>query len=256
MGFFDLPAPAFYFLDEKVAFLPDFVRLFSWGVLAGILGIVLYAFISPQKTISRIKGELREAQGELAASDESFDELWHLVKRTLGLSIKHLGFVFTPALVSSLPIICILAWASNQFSYQFPAAGEAVSVSAQPESVTSTLKWQPNAGTARYEDSAWQVEWPAADQRVSLSDEQGNLLLALPLPAAIPQVHKQVWWNSLLGNPAGYLPPESPVDAVNISIPEQRYIPFGPAWVGNWLTLFFIAAMFSGLVTKWLFKIH
>ena len=139
MGIFDLPAPVFYFLDEKLSFLSDFIRLFSWGVLAGVLGIVFYALISPQNTISRVKGALREAQGQLAASDESFGELWQLIKTTLTLSLKHLGLVFVPALVSSLPIICILAWASNQFSYHFPEPGELISLSAQPESVASKL---------------------------------------------------------------------------------------------------------------------
>ena len=91
MGIFDLPAPVFYFLDEKLSFLSDFIRLFSWGVFAGVLGIVFYALISPQNTISRVKGALREAQGQLAASDESFGELWQLIKTTLTLSLKHLG---------------------------------------------------------------------------------------------------------------------------------------------------------------------
>ena len=256
MGVFDLPAPAFYFLDDKLSFLPDFVRLFSWGILAGVLGIVFYALISPQNTISQIKGELREAQGQLAASDESFDELWQLIKKTLALSLKHLGFVFVPALVSSLPIICILAWASNQFSYQFPEPGEQLILSAQPESAASKMDWQSGVATPRYDDSVWQFEWPEQDQSLALSDDAGNLLLTIPPPAATPQIHKQLWWNSLLGNPAGYLPQQSPVNSVTISLPEQRYLAFGPAWVGNWLTLFFIAAMFSGLMVKWLLKIH
>ena len=256
MGIFDLPAPVFYFLDEKLSFLSDFIRLFSWGVFAGVLGIVFYALISPQNTISRVKGALREAQGQLAASDESFDELWQLIKTTLTLSLKHLGLVFVPALVSSLPIICILAWASNQFSYHFPEPGELISLSAQPESAASKLGWQSGATTPRYEDAIWQFEWPDQAQTLAVSDGVGNLLLTIPPPAAIPQIHKQLWWNSLLGNPAGYLPHQSPVESVVISLPEQRYLPFGPAWVSNWLTLFFIAAMFSGMLAKWVFKIH
>lgn len=256
MGIFDLPAPVFYFLDDQLSFLPAFIRLFFWGVLAGVLGIVFYALISPQNIISEIKGELREAQGQLAASDESFDELWQLIKKTLSLSLKHLGFVFVPALVSSLPIICILAWASNQFSYNFPAPGEHISLSAQPASAASTLAWSPGSTTPRYKDSTWQFEWPAQAQSLAISDGGGKLLLTIPPPAAIPQIHKQLWWNSLLGNPAGYLPPQSTVESVVITLPEQRYLPFGPAWMGNWLTLFFAAAMFSGLLAKWLFKIH
>ncbi len=256
MGIFDLPAPLFYFFDNKISFLPDLLRLFTWGTLAGALGMIFYALISPQGTIATTKLELREAQGRLAQSDDSFDDLWQLIKKTLALSFKHLGLIFIPAFVSSLPVICILAWTSNEFSHDFPEAGEYVGLSVQPQSGVSELVWQSAELNPTYVDSSWQFVWPDDGQSVSVSDELGNVLATFPLPAAIPQIHKKLWWNQLLGNPAGYLPSQSPINLIVIDFPEAKYIPFGPAWLRNWLTFFFLEVICSGLVIKWLFRIH
>jgi hypothetical protein len=256
MGIFDFPAPIFYFIDNSIGFLPDFLRLLAWGILGGVLSMVFYALLSPQTKISEVKVALREAQGLLATSDDSFDDLWQLIKKTLSLSFRHLMLVFIPALLSSLPLICILAWASSQFGYQFPEPGEHVTLSAQPVTAASKLSWQIIAVNPEFDGSSWEFEWPDEAQSFRLDDEDGNILLEIPPTVAVPQIHKRLWWNSWLGNPLGYLPQQSPVDSVNISLPAKHYLSIGPAWVRSWLMLFFIAVMFSALMTKWLFKIH
>ncbi len=261
MGVLDVPAPVFYFLDNTFDFLPDFVRLAFWSVLAGALSMAFYALISPQASISRVKVALREAQGLLATSDESFAELQLLVKRTLSLAFKHLMLVFVPALVSSLPLICILVWASSQFGYQFPQPGEAVSVSARPASAAPELNWitdlaGPEYPSPEYSSSVWTVAWPDGGHSLTLGDEKGNQLIRIPPPIAIPQIHKRLWWNSLVGNPLGYLPHLSTVDSVIFDFPARHYLPIGPGWLRGWLPFFFIAATFSALTIKWLFRIH
>jgi hypothetical protein len=261
MGILDLPAPVFYFLDNTFDFLPDFVRLAFWSVLAGALSMAFYALISPQDRISRVKVALREAQGLLATSDESFAELQQLVKRTLSLAFKHLMLVFVPALVSSLPLICILVWASSQFGYQFPMPGETIRLSVQPTSAAPKLNWLldlagPDYLSPDYTGSVWTVAWPAEDHSLTISDEEGNQLISIPPPIAIPQIHKRLWWNSLVGNPLGYLPQTGPVESVALDLSERHYLPIGPGWLRGWLTLFFIGATLSALITKWLFRIH
>jgi hypothetical protein len=261
MGIFDFPAPFFYFIDKTLGFLPDFVRLVFWSTLAGAFSMACYAWISPQSRISNVKVALREAQGMLATSDESFAELRLLIKRTLLLALKHLMLVFIPALISSLPLIWILVWSSSQFGYQFPKPGETISFNAQPTSAGAKLKWlTESAGTEyvspKYNGAVWSVNWPGTGHSLSLSDERGNQLMTIPPPLAIPQIHKQMWWNSLLGNPLGYLPRHSTVDLVEIDLPSRQYLPGGPAWFNGWLTLFFIVATCSALLIKWLFRIH
>ncbi len=223
--------------------------------------MALYALISPQARIAGVKVALREAQGLLAASDESFAELKLLVQRTLSLAFKHLMLVFVPALVSSLPLICILVWASSQFGYQFPMPGETISLSVQPTSAVPKLNWLldlagPDYVSPEYTGSVWTVVWPAEDHSLTISDAEGNQLISIPPPFAVPQIHKRLWWNSLLGNPLGYLPQTGPVDSVALDLPARHYLPIGPGWLRGWLALFFIAATLSALTIKGFFRIH
>ena len=86
--------------------------------------MALYALFSPQKKISTVKIALRKSQGILADSDDSFTELMTVARKTLSLSFQHLGLVLGPALLSSFPLICIMAWSSSQFGHVFPEPGD------------------------------------------------------------------------------------------------------------------------------------
>jgi len=257
MGVFDLPGPLFQAVDDSLAFMPAVLRLSLWSALAGIVSMLLYALLSPQQRIGDAKVRLREAQSEMAQSDESFDELMGLVKKTLGLSLQHLALVFTPALGSAIPLICVLAWASTHFGHRLPDAGEKVAFAVHPAEQAASLQWQargvepPTTG-----ENGWLVTWPAEGGTLTLLDSDGAALLEVPPPAPVPQVHQQLWWNSLLGNPAGYLPGTATVERVAMDLPARRYIPFDPAWVGSWLTLFLIVSVIAAVVTKVLFRIH
>ncbi len=255
MGVIDLPGPLFDAIEGAMGFLPTLLRLCIWSVVAGAASMLLYGVMSPQKRIAAVKVELKAAQAEMSAADESFAELMELTRKSLGLSLKHLGLVFGPALISAVPMICIMAWASSQYGYDFPAAGDPVSVTTLPAEAAAELRWHGGQAPT-LEDGAWTVAWPAQRDGTELVTGAGSELLGLPLPAPVPQVHKKVWWNSLLGNPAGYLADDSPVDVVFLELPAQRHLPFGPGWLGNWLTVFLVVSVTGALVTKSVFRIH
>ena len=219
--------------------------------------MALYALMSPQKKISTVKVALRESQKVLADSDDSFTELMTVARKTLSLSFQHLGLVLGPALLSSFPLICIMAWSSSQFGHVFPEPGDHITLSAHPESSIAPSNWQMDGvATPTHEAGVWTAEWPGQAQRLVLNDKDDSPLMELPLTAPVPQVHKRLWWNSLLGNPAGYLPEQGSVDAIRINLPAQQFLPFGPDWARNWLTLFLIASVSGALLTKKIFKIH
>ncbi|NND68914.1 MAG: hypothetical protein HKN19_15095 [Halioglobus sp.] len=255
MGVLDLPAPLFNVLEGLIGFLPTLLRLCIWSAVAGAASMLLYGLMSPQKRIAAVKVDLKAAQAEMSAADESFAELMELTRKSLGLSFKHLGLVFGPALISAVPMICIMAWASNQYGYSFPAAGDAVSVTTIPEDAAKELKWR-GAAAPTLQDNAWTVAWPGEEELVEAISVAGGELFALPLPAPVPTVHKKLWWNSLLGNPAGYLADDSPVEVVFLELPSQSHLPFGPGWLGHWLTVFLVVSVTGALVTKSVFKIH
>lgn len=257
MGILDFPAPLFQLLDNGMIFLPAIVRLILWSVIGGVASMALYALFSPQKRIASVKTELRTSQALLAESDEDFSELITVVKKTLGLSLKHLGLVLGPALLSALPLICIMAWSSTRFGYGLPAPGEPVTIGGRPESSLVAATWQTNdVTTPRLEAGKWIAVWPGDQQTLSLRDANSTPLLEFPLAAPIPQVHKRLWWNSVLGNPAGYLPDEGSVDLVLIDLPPRRYLSIGPDWLGHWLTVFLLASVIAALTTKKVFRIH
>ncbi|MDC0362930.1 hypothetical protein OAN12_07815 [Halioglobus sp.] len=41
-----------------------------------------------------------------------------------------------------------------------------------------------------------------------------------------------------------------------IELPARSYLPFGPGWLGHWLTVFLLTSVIGALLTKKLFKIH
>jgi hypothetical protein len=246
VALFDLPAPILSFLDGLLQFLPPLVRLILWGLVSGVLSMLLYAALSPQGRLTAIKQELQEARSELARSDESFDELMVLVQRNLLLSFKHLGLVVLPALIASLPLISVLAWASNEFGYRFPADADEITFTVQPEELAGSLK-SVNEG---------RITWPGTGESIAIQDGVGNTLIALPPAAPVPQIHKKLWWNTLIGNPMGYLPEETRVEAIFMDLPQQRHLDVGPNWLGHWLTIFFSALVAGALLTKYLFRIE
>ena len=257
MGVFDLPAPFFQLIDNGIGFLPDILRLTFWSMVGGAASMGLYALVSPQSRISNVKAAQKESQKLLAESDESFAELMAVAKQTLGLSFKHLGLVLGPALISAIPLVCIMAWASSHFGYAFPAAGDQFKLTVYPPSSASSVYWQPgNNDESSASDGSWAIEWPGQARQLVIAHEQRTTVLELPLAAPVTQVHKRLWWNSLLGNPAGYLPDDAQVEAVLLDLPPRQYLSFGPDWVSHWLTLFLLASVASALLTKRLFRIH
>jgi hypothetical protein len=256
VGLFDFPAPILNYLDGLLQFLPALFRLLLWGFVSGLLSMLLYALISNQARLSSLKLEIRGTRAELATSDGSFDELLQVVQRALGLSFKHLGLVLLPAFFASLPLVCVLTWASNQFGYHFPEPGTAVSLTIQPESQASELSVVPAGVEVTPLTDGLQVTWPDENAELTLVDGAGHPLVAIPPPAPVPLIHEKLWWNLLLGNPVGYLPAESPVKAVFIELPEQRHLHLGPSWLGHWLTVFFSALIVSALLTKVILKIE
>jgi len=257
MGVFDLPAPLLQLVDNGIAFLPDILRLTLWSIIAGAMSMGLYALVSPQNRISEVKAAQKQSQKLLAEIDESFAELMAAAKQTLGLSFKHLGLVLGPALVSAIPLVCIMAWSSSNFGYAFPSPGEQVSLTAYPASSTSSVYWQQGKNEeSSASEGSWTVQWPGHPRQLVFAHEQRTTLLELPLAAPITQVHKRLWWNSLLGNPAGYLPDDAHVDAILFDLPPKQYLSFGPDWVSHWLTLFLLASVASALMTKRIFRIH
>ncbi len=252
MGFFDLANPV---LDAINGIIPGgpLVQLSLWAIVSGVLTILLYRLVSPQEKMSELKPQIKAAQKKLAEFDGEPSEILPLMKESIGLSLRQLGMALMPALLASIPIIFVLAWASNRLDVIPPEAGAQVPIAVQPGNLE--LDWYGLDLQATEEAASWIISWPSEQDSASIQFD-GDTVLALPIPRYTEVVHKKIWWNSLIGNQAGYLPEGQPVELIQFDFAHHEYLPFGPDWMRGWLTYYLLLLFVSSLVVKFLFKIH
>lgn len=238
MGIFDLPAPLFAWIDQALGgVVSPSLRLVLWGLLGAVLSMGLYWLFSPQGKLNDIKTRALKARNDLNAFDGEFAEAWPLMRSMLGLSLKQLGMTTMPALLASLPVLALIVWLGTAYGYGVPDKGE-IGVRATPEmAVAGEIRTPENAS-------------PGNPPRLVVTDPGGEVVSDISLDAAVPTIHKKRWWNSLIGNPLGYLPEEGEIDAITFDLPEKDYLGFGPSWLRPWYVLFFTILVLGSLAIK------
>jgi hypothetical protein len=222
LGLFDLPAPLLQWIDNGLtAFIPVPVTVGIWAAAGAILSMELYRVLSPQQRIGRIKQEASAAQGQLSDYDGELEGAWPLIKNMLGLSLRRVGIVIPATLAAAYPVLALLAWLSNSYGHQFPEQGEeAVVEIAEP----------------------FQARWIGPDDdalpRIQALRPDGQVALDIPVTAPVPVIHKRVWWNRLIENPAGYLPDDAPFDEIRTGVPGRELFVAGPTWLRGWEAVF------------------
>ena len=117
MPFFESLYPFLDFLDQiLLGLIPRFLAFCLWGLVAGLLTMGLYVFLSPQKKLSKTKEEIKVFNAKLKQHHEDFREVLNLVSQNFFLSLKSLGLVLFPSAVSVLPALIIGLWLHASFS--------------------------------------------------------------------------------------------------------------------------------------------
>jgi hypothetical protein len=244
MGLFDLPAPALTWLDVRLAaVLPALGRLVLWSIVAAVLSMALYWWLSPQKRIVEAKRRLAASKGALDHFNGDFKDAWPLMRTMLSQALRQVGLVTGPALVAMVPVLCLIAWLSTTYGYSFPETGAAIRMQTFPETFWATLS--PAPATAA-----------APQPRLLLTDRSGQIVHEQALNAPVTTLHKRQWWNVLIGNPAGYLPDGLSIERIDIGLSRHQYLPFGPAWLRGWEAVFFVGLFVTALAIKLGFRIH
>jgi hypothetical protein len=243
MGVFDVAAPLLTWMDASAAqAMPSWLRLVVWAMMAATASMLVYRRLSPQERIRRGKIEMRQAQQRLNAFDGEFNDAWPLMRDMLRSALRQVARVGWPAIVASLPLIFLLNWMSTSYGYAFPEAGAPLQIRTVPERFTA----------------AWMAPDPSAnrfDPHIVVSDHENQTVIDVPLAVPIPVIHKQRWWNVLIGNPAGYLPAGAPVDRIQAQLPRQQHLAFGPGWLRGWEFLFFTSLLLVSVALKIKLKI-
>jgi len=252
MGFLDLPAPLLTWLDGFLAPIAPVWRISLWAVLGSIATMALYWLCSAQEEIARIKSDAISARRELANYDGTdFNVIWPMSRDVLAHSGRHFLVVFWPAIIASLPMLFLIVWISNSYGYRLPQASVELHAQVLPES--AEVRWSP-AAIAKG-DGSFDISWPPADGRLELLDQAGNQAVLLPLPAAVPVIHKKQWWNYIIANPAGYLADDVEIDELRLRFPKYHVLEFGPQWARSWETPFFVVLVICSLAIKVVFRI-
>ena len=249
MGFFDLPAPLFTAIDNLLNGLPILARLLIWATLTAVLSMALYWLCSAQDKVATAKERAVIARRKMAGyQGTEFDEMMPLAKESLLASFRHFGIVLWPALLSSLPALAIIVWGSGQFGHTLPQAGSSLNIHTDPPVEL--------VGLTATADNIYTATYPEDNGGYAVVTTNGEQLATLPLSAPIPIVHKRQWWNSLIGNPNGYLADELTIEAIHFELPATEYLPIGPGWVRGWEFSYFSLLIIVSLVIKVAFRIH
>lgn len=235
MGLLDIPAPLFGWIDAQMGGLaPSGLRLALWGAFGGVTSMLLYRAISPQNRVARAKREIDSTKRALNSYDGAFAGAWWLMRRLLGLSVAQVGRVGWPALVASLPLLCLLSWISTTFGYKYPERGASPDIEIYP----------------REYEAEWRRVVSDEPPHIVVRDNANGLVANVPLSAPVPLVHQRRWWNTLVANPAGYLPEMSALDSIEISLPRRQFLPFGYDWMRGWETAFFAPLLAASIAIK------
>lgn len=251
---FGLALPAFAAVDRVLAaFLSPLPRLIAWGCLMGVVLMTLYRLISPQRKIAAIKAGAAAARRQIASFDGEFDQLTPLIRRSLRLSLQQITWILLPAVVASLPLIACLMWLYSSYNFSMPATHETIAVTVSP--ANEPVSADPDASLTRAGD-AWQITWPPDGQAVELRDRSGKSLALLGSRPGSDVVEPYLWWNRLIGNPAGYIPSGSPVQRLEFHFSKAEILSIGPAWLRGWETPFFLALIVVSILLKVVFRIE
>ncbi|MQA65296.1 MAG: hypothetical protein GEU76_05260 [Alphaproteobacteria bacterium] len=233
MGILDLPAPLYLAVDHWLASaLPPAGRFVLWGVVAGALSMIVYHLLAPRGKIEASKRRLADARRRLW-EEEEFARALPLIGTQLGAAFKRAGLALPASLLALLPVMTVAIWLDTAYGHTLDVGNNPPGAVVRPDGFDARVIAVPQ-GAPRLE--------------VRPRGIASEPLVQHEMTAAVTRVEKRRWWNALIGNPAGYLPEDGPVESVVLDLPPREYLSFGPRFVRSWPMLFFAAVTLASLL--------
>src|SRR3546814_16772176 len=115
------------------------------------------------------------------------------------------------------PDVCSsdLVWLDGAYGARVPDPGQPVAVHARPAGL----------------EAHWRGAATGAAGSVVVTDADRRPVVEAEIAEPVPTIHKWRWWNALIGNPAGDLPQEAPVERLEIELPRLEVLGIGPSWL-------------------------
>lgn len=239
------------------SFLPLTVRVLVWGVLAGIASMAIYALVSNQELISKLKTEIKEHKNHmLGPSVESHSEFVALAGKNLKSSMGLLGKVVGPALLSALPVLVIAVWMDTYHGYTLPDGPAPVVLTFVP-AVTGAVKIIPSEFVLRIKAGMAAIVPPQTHPAtVFISVNDKDIYSGDPFKAPSPVIAKKGWLNLFLPSANGYVHPDSPVDEIHVDLLKTQLFNGFPSWMSGWEFTYFLSIFVAAMATRLIFKIH
>ena len=235
--------------------LPFIYRNLFWGLIAGSLAFIIYAFFSNQSLIKDIKNEIKSVRQKMFdPALENKADYNILAKRNLTLSFKLLGKIFLPAILSIIPVLIMAIWYDMHHSYSIPFNQDKIHITVEPEE--TNLFISPKNIVS--EDSNGNIFLQPQDETDSVTIYVNNDIIyaGQPFSAPIPLITKQKWWNFILNDEIGYITKESSVRMLYIHYPEKVIFKKMPDIINGWELLFFVGIFISAIPLRIIFKIQ
>ena len=261
-GLLDWPGVVLGAINQPlVAVLPEPVVLAFWALVSSWLTMWVYRRFSNQAEMAALKPQIKAVQKKLSNYDGEFSGLIPLIRENFSLAGRQLALALGPALLAGVPVLFVLVWVSNAFGVKMPAAGADMEVRAVAAESADVSSWQWHGTPEPVRQTmmpghAWRLSWPGAGTSATLITARGEDVVEIPPAHPAPVVHKRQWWNTLIGNPAGYLEPITPAEAVYLDLPKKQMLPFGPGWMRGWEFLYFVLLIVGSLALKLIWRIH
>ncbi len=235
--------------------LPFTFRNLFWGLIAGSIAFLIYAFFSNQSVIANIKLDIKSVRKKMfdPALDNKSDYNI-LAKRNLTLSFKLLGKIFLPAILSLIPVLTMAIWYDMYHSYYIPYNQDRILITSEPEN--TNLLIYPKEITSKDSTGNIFLNPQNSSDSVTIYIEKDIIYSGQPFLAPNPFVTKKKWWNFMLNDEVGYLIKDAPVQYLFIHYPEKIIFEKLPNIINGWELLFFIGIFISAISLRIIFKVQ
>lgn len=224
------------------------------GALAGVLSIIIYAKLSPQASIAKMKKKTRTLQREMMNVDLVFADFMRLSKENLKTSLRLFFTVLGPALVSAIPVIFLALWIHTCLAYQAPLTPNDLELMTRHENIELQLLNYNESN--EISNNEIQTHNLAASEEIVVMADEKVIYSGTPLSPPTPVIQKRRWWNVLLDNPAGYVVKDAPLDSIRLNISRKQIIKWMPGWASGWEVPFFTFVLLAALGIKLSFRIE
>lgn len=229
------------------------LRLCFFGLIAGVLAISIYAKISPQASINSLKQRGRKLRQKMKNSEMEFKAFYSMAIENLKISLKLLCIIIGPALISAIPVLILSAWIHTYYGYNFwQSAPKDFLVKPEPGyNIKLVFHEKDNIQSGKLTDINYENI-----NKMTIFINGNSIYTGDPFRPPAPLLYKRKWWNILIGNSAGYLAEDAPVDYIHLNFQKKVILGWTPKWVSGWVLPFFVSVLVVALVMKRKLKIQ